>query len=80
MAMEHKMSLYEKQLKELKRICSKLSLENLVNLKIGNIKGIKNIRTKELDIELIRQHKEMKEIIKKEINKRNREKTKFRDG
>jgi len=43
----------------------------LEKLKKGNILGIKDFVTKGLDEGLIEEHEMMKELIKKEINRRN---------
>lgn len=66
------LSLQQKEY--LENLCATLSLESLVELKKGNIKGIKDFNTKLIDPDLIAEHKEMKEIIKKYINIKNREK------
>ena len=65
------MTLSREQKENLKQLCRDLSLNSLVELKKGNIEGIKDFNTKLIDPDLIREHKEMKEIIKKEIMKRN---------
>ena len=67
------MSLSKQQLERLKDLCEKLSLDALLKLKKGNIEGIKDFNNKEIDPDLIAEHKEMKEIIKKAINKKNQE-------
>ena len=67
------MGLSKKQVKYLNTLCEKLSINALVSLKKGNIEGIKDFNTKLIDPDLIEEHKEMKEIIKKWINKKNRE-------
>lgn len=66
------MALSENQKIYLENLCSSLSLASLVQLKKGNIKGIKDFDTKMIDSDLISEHKEMKEIIKKYINLKNR--------
>lgn len=62
------MALSENQKIYLENLCSSLSLDSLVQLKKGNIKVIKDFDTKMIDFDLIAEHKEMKEIIKKCIN------------
>ncbi len=66
------MSLTTDQRKYLTDLCKTLSTDSLLKLKKGNIAGIKDFDTKKIDPDLIEEHKEMKEIIKKEINIRNR--------
>jgi len=66
------MPLSKEQKEHLNQLCKDLSLNNLVELKKGNIEGIKDFNTKLIDPDLIVEHNEMKEIIKKEIMKRNR--------
>lgn len=65
------MPLTEEQKDYLRKLCKTLSLDALVKLKKGNIEGIKDFDTKKIDPYLIKEHEEMKEIIKEEINLRN---------
>lgn len=60
--------------KELKAYFENLSDEILEKLKKGNIEGIKDFITKGLDNGLIEEHKLMKELIKKEFNRRQNKK------
>ncbi|MDP2302072.1 MAG: hypothetical protein Q8N03_06585 [Ignavibacteria bacterium] len=69
------MALSADQIDYLEKLCLSLSLDSLVQLKKGNIKGIKDFDTKMIDPDLIAEHKEMKEIIKKYINLKNRKKS-----
>lgn len=68
------MALSEEQKIYLDYLCKDLSLDALVKLKKGNIRGIKDFNTKIIDPDLIKENMEMKEILKKCINIRNREK------
>jgi hypothetical protein len=67
------MALSTQQKEYVNNPCESLSLEALVELKKGNIKGIKDFNTKLIDRDLISEHIEMKEIIKKYINIKNKE-------
>lgn len=64
------MSLTEGQKKYLIVLCKTLSIESLLKLKKGNIEGIKDFNTYLIDPNLIREHKEMLNIINNEIRKR----------
>lgn len=64
------MSLSKEQKEYLEGLCRKLSDDALLKLKKGNIEGIKDFNTKLIDPDLIEEHKEMKEIIKREFNRR----------
>ena len=66
------MCLSEEQKKYLESLCSKASLDELIKLKKGNIEGIKDFKTKLIDPELIIEHEDMKEILKKWINIKNK--------
>jgi hypothetical protein len=66
------MALSEEQKHYLNHLCDTLSINALVELKKGNIEGIKDFNTKLIDPNLIAEHEEMKEILKECINRRNR--------
>ena len=65
------MALSVQQIEYLEKLCTELSIKSLVELKKGNIKGIKDFNTKLIEPDLIAEHLEMKEIIKKCINTKN---------
>jgi len=67
------MSLSKNQKDYLSNLCEIHSIDDLLKLKKGNIEGIRDFNTKLIDPDLIAEHKEMKEIIKKAINKKNQE-------
>ncbi|MFA6599184.1 MAG: hypothetical protein WCS69_15785 [Ignavibacteriaceae bacterium] len=66
------MALTQEQKTYLDNLCLSLSIDSLLQLKKGNINGIDDFNTKLIDSDLISEHKEMKEIIKKHINIKNR--------
>lgn len=65
------MSLSQEQKDYLIKLCNELSIDALLKLKKGNIKGIKDFNTKLIDPLLIAEHEEMKEILKECIRRRN---------
>ena len=64
------MTLSNEQREYLEFLGQVLSVESLVEFKKGNIVGIKNFNTKLIDPDLINENKEMKEILKRIINKK----------
>lgn len=67
------MALSNDQIEYLNFLGRTASIDSLVDLKKGNIKGIKDFDTKKIDPALIAEHAEMKEILKRWINKRQRQ-------
>jgi len=65
------MPLSQEQKEYLTILCNELSIDSLLQLKKGNIKGIKDFNTKLIDPALIEEHEEMKEILKECIRRRN---------
>lgn len=57
--------------KDIEDFLKTLSDDALSKLKNGNIRGIKDFETKAIDEGLNEEHDIMKELIKKEINRRN---------
>ena len=68
------MALSNEQRDYLESLGQVLSIESLVELKKGNIAGIKDFNTKLIDPDLINENKEMKEILKRFINKKRNQK------
>lgn len=65
------MPLSQEQRDYLTKLCNELSIDSLLQLKKGNIKGIKDFDTKLIDPLLIIEHEEMKEILKECSRRRN---------
>ncbi|MDH3292049.1 MAG: hypothetical protein OEQ75_13655 [Gemmatimonadota bacterium] len=63
--------LSKDQLAELERLVRELSDDALSKLKSGNIEGVRDRLSREIDPDLIAEHDEMKEIIKAEFRRRN---------